>query len=1127
MAGINKKDFTEYIKRFDFTGLFNELGWDDSNKKGSLSIEQNDYKYEIAASLRGYFIITLGFGEPDVPKETIRKKISHRLSQTYPESLVIFHGEKTQYWGYRVQFEAGKEKYSETSFTIDQEADALFQRAAGLFFDIDEMDNVAFVDVKAKVRNAFSVNYDTVTKKFYDSFKKEHTSFKAAIRGIPSDIDLDWYTSVTLNRLMFCYFIQKKGFLDSDINYLRNKLAYFIAENEVNGFFSFYKDFLLVLFHSGLGGIERDERKKQLLGNIPYLNGGMFEVHELERRYDTIDISNEAFARIFDFFEQYKWHLDINPDAPGNEINPDVLGYIFEKYINQRADMGAYYTKEDITGYIGKNTIIPFLFDEVKRYYPKPFESGGEIWSLMKSSGDEYIYPAIKHGLPVKAVETLGDEGLFDDLPEEIQQGLDPEQTDLWIIRKPWNKPAPQSIALPTEIYREVIDRRNRYKELTSKIRSGEVKEINDLITYNLDIINFSLDIISDTQDAKLLEYFYRAVTNVTVLDPTCGSGAFLFAAMNILEPMYEILIERMRAFVSDEERTNVENFSKGKNVYSDKFRFFKDILKDISGLKDPDDQESGNKHPNQKYFIFKSIILNNLYGVDIMKEAVEIAKLRLFLKLVAQVHPDPKDENLGIEPLPDMDFNIKCGNTLVGFATKNDLENVSSLLLDENLKIQIYDECEKISKVFEHFKQEQLSGGETTLLKLDLKDRISKLNENLNLLLYKAHYGGGVYENWKSSHQPFHWFAEFFEIIEKNGGFDVIIGNPPYVEYSVVRKVYKIVSQHFLTEKCGNIYANVMERSIHLSMCRSRLGLILPLSAFCTARMTVMNNLMKKSCPTSYISYYGFRPAKLFEGANRTIGICIYDRLVDFHQNHYATGYQKWSSDYRASLFQTIQYQKVSHFFVPDQYPKIGYEKEQSILTKLFNNNCFIGDKISKFSKENCIYYRNVGGLYWKIITDFAPEFYEDGVKSNSSRESHLYFDTENNMKIALALFNSSLYWFYYNMTSDCWSLNPIDLSRFPIDIDQLNEADIIKIKTLADQLMDDLLKNVVWAQRIHKNKNHTKYQQFTPRLSKEIIDKIDIYFSKHFGFDEQEIDIIINYDVKYRMGDQSEEDA
>ena len=63
---------------------------------------------------------------------------------------------------------------------------------------------------------------------------------------------------------------------------------------------------------------------------------------------------------MFDFFESYQWHLDERPLRADNEINPAVLGFIFEKYVNQK-QMGAYYTQEDVTEYISKSRIIPFL----------------------------------------------------------------------------------------------------------------------------------------------------------------------------------------------------------------------------------------------------------------------------------------------------------------------------------------------------------------------------------------------------------------------------------------------------------------------------------------------------------------------------------------------------------------------------------------------------------------------------------------------------------------------------------------------------------------------------------------------------------------------------------------------
>ncbi len=108
---------------------------------------------------------------------------------------------------------------------------------------------------------------------------------------------------------------------------------------------------------------------------------------------------------------------------------------------------------------------------------------------------------------------------------------------------------------------------------------------------------------------------------------------------------------DRMQAFVAELAQSD-------EKQHPEKFSDFRPSLAEVEA------------HPNQSYFIMKSIILNNLYGVDIMAEAVEICKLRLFLKMVAQVERGDQ-----IEPLPDIDFNIRCGNTLVGFATYDEVK--------------------------------------------------------------------------------------------------------------------------------------------------------------------------------------------------------------------------------------------------------------------------------------------------------------------------------------------------------------------------------------------------------------------------------------------------------------------
>lgn len=89
-------------------------------------------------------------------------------------------------------------------------------------------------------------------------------------------------------------------------------------------------------------------------------------MHDLEATHPSIDIPDEAFERLFAFLGCLGLASDDRLLASGKEINPDVLGYIFEKYINQK-QMGAYYTKEDITGYIAKNTVVPHLIEQASR----------------------------------------------------------------------------------------------------------------------------------------------------------------------------------------------------------------------------------------------------------------------------------------------------------------------------------------------------------------------------------------------------------------------------------------------------------------------------------------------------------------------------------------------------------------------------------------------------------------------------------------------------------------------------------------------------------------------------------------------------------------------------------------
>ena len=613
--------------------------------------------------------------------------------------------------------------------------------------------------------------------------------------------------------------------------------------------------------------------------------------------------SRRGLERVFDFFDGYRWHLDDRPRGEDNEINPDVLGYIFEKYVNQK-QMGAYYTKEDITGYITRNTVIPFLFDAAKKECPVAFAPGGGVWRLLQDDPDRYIYPAVGHGMAwaysTDAEPTRLEQPIH--LPDDIAAGVGDVSK-----REGWNRPAPEEYALPTETWREVVARRRRYQEVRDKLAAGEISDVNDLITLNLDAEQFALDVIVQSEGSELLRAFWhslygnrdRSNTGISVLDPTCGSGAFLFAALNILEPLYTACVEGMRGFLNDAERSERKRSPK----YLEGFRKVRD---------------EADGHPSQRYYILKSIVLNNLYGVDIMEEAVEICKLRLFLKLVAQL--ESYDQ---IEPLPDIDFNVRPGNTLVGFTSLDAVRRSMTITPDGQLRAldaeqrktleRIEADAAAASEIYDHFRRYQITPDSEldSILKQQIKDGLGSLRTRLDG--YQATQydieqdDNAAYANWVKSHQPFHWFVEFYGIMSK-GGFDVVVGNPPYVSTKKAKELYTV--KGLRTSGCPDIYSMVVERATEVCRNNGRTSMIVPLSLGFSEDFPVLRAYLYEQCGHIWFSSFGRIPSALFSFDTRVRNtIYLASRSSETSLSRMTTRLHRWFDSERPFLFNNVSY--------------------------------------------------------------------------------------------------------------------------------------------------------------------------------------------------------------------------
>ncbi len=971
------------------------------------------------------------------------------------------------------------------------------------------------------------VDTERVTREFYRQFDRELKEFQPLITCIHEN-DRSWYSSVMLSRLMFIYFLQRRGFLDDHRDYLRDRLLKVQALRGKDRFQSFYRFFLLRLFHEGLGSRKRpkDPILAGLLGKVPFLNGGLFDVHDVEDRNRDengniqIDIPDKAFENIFAFLGRWEWCLDTRPGRTAIEINPDVLGYIFEKYINatqpgEQKAKGAYYTKEDITEYIGRSTIVPRLLDRVRGLCrdKAAFES---IWDLLKANPNRYIFEPVRRGVINPDGSTLPESKLYD----FVQEGMhDPKKR---MFKKEYNlgdavllDEDGKKLTLPTETWREYVARRQRCLELRDKLARGEVKDVNDLTTFNLDIRRFAKDVVAQA-DATLLRAFWDSmmgyegevgvhkdpVPALSVLDPTCGSGAFLFAVLGILEPLYSACIVRMRKLVAEAP------LAKKGHV-----KYFRRVLALA------DDTE---RHPNPDYFILKRIVVRNLYGVDIMDEAVEICKLRLFLKLVSCVWPDKNKPNLGLEPLPDIDFNVICGNTLVGFVSKEgirravttDAAGQTKLALSRSQEkelLAIEERADEIDQLEEAFRREQWEGAVVTAGdKRPVRNKRRALSAKLDRLCASGHGKNARdthdFDTWLRKAKPFHWFMEFRGIM-KSGGFDVIIGNPPYVEYGQVRAEYTVSG--YITDSCANLYAFVVERMLGCLAKAARMGMVIPISAFSNRSMGTLQDVVK-GCGGLHVSSFHQRPAQLFEGVLQRLSIFLLQntRRV-LGESVMTTAVYRWYNEARAHLFPLVRYSPTPQSGWRNLV-KTGDSMEQSILAK-FLRQPEITRHLDKARRSNVISYRTAGGGYWWT-------FLCSGFKTQSLSNKQATFVRECEASVFMAALSSTLFWWYYFVNYDLFNLK--DYMVFSFRFAYPAEPEAAQLSRLSRKLEDCYLANAVRYEIVSKTRgtHHTlKYQN---GKCKHVIDEIDQVLAKHYGFTDEELDFIINYDIKYRMG-------
>jgi type I restriction-modification system DNA methylase subunit len=584
-------------------------------------------------------------------------------------------------------------------------------------------------EIYKKLLDAFSI--ERVTNRFYnryatiyrDMVKKVREQNKALL-AFNDPLEVKGFVQRLFGRLMFLYFLQKKGWLNEDSNFLTTQFRLYDGRYGSSGpRGNYYQEFLLPLFFETLACKEADRNIDPNAGSVwterevPYLNGGLFELGQGQEYEREVFIDNLLFAPdvdggILDFFNSYDFTVE--EDTPLESevaLDPEMLGKVFENLLeeDERGKSGTFYTPRSIVHFINRRALAGYLSDrlQAKRINLSPSD-------LMPHFDAAYDDPNV----------------------------------------------------LPLE--------------------------------------------------RRAADAIEKALSELRALDPAVGSGAF---PVGLLQDMVA-----MRKAVARAKKVRVEA---GSGQLADWKREY---------------------------------ISHCLYGVDIKPAAIEIAKLRLWLSLVVDLDRDQ------LQPLPNLDYKLMVGNSLLemgGVSVTATTPNGKTVQTTLGLS-----DYEQAQADFEQKREEWYDFDGNAEEKRTLREELRELERRLLLIsieeqedglklrlknLTKSHYAElrkkegrfkkeaeainltqATLDDLKKQVQeglrPFFDFRLYFsDVFQVKGGFDIVLGNPPYGATLSDEEIKYFQSNYKLQDYQLDTYMLFMERGLSLLKDAAVLAFIIP----------------------------------------------------------------------------------------------------------------------------------------------------------------------------------------------------------------------------------------------------------------------------------------------------------
>jgi hypothetical protein len=233
-------------------------------------------------------------------------------------------------------------------------------------------------------------------------------------------------------------------------------------------------------------------------------------------------------------------------------------------------------------------------------------------------------------------------------------------------------------------------------------------------------------------------------------------------------------------------------------------------------------------------------------------------------------------------------------------------------------------------------------------------------------------------------------------------------------------------------------------------------------------------------------------------------------------------TRYNQWSSQARSNLFATLQFTSINApLLYQGQLPKIPAASIATAFGKIFAGQKSSIEIISSRRRTPYVIFYQEATRYWIKVTVGLPYYAKNELVGVPAHGRVLYFKNELTAHVACAILNSSLFYIYFIAYGDCFHLSDWLVTSFPLSPSIFEDETLFLLNV---KLMDDLKK---YANRKTINtsaEDLIAYDEFNVFGSKAILDEIDTRVARHYDFMEHELDVILNYDIKFRLGDTSE---